>query len=225
LRESDTFHVDLLGREGDTMIWESRKWRLITRIVAMAVATILMFAVAGPASYALQDDTPKHIMVSRQLYDEKGTPVANKYIYVEALPDLAHVVTTGEGSSTHYLIPISGFDHQLFIYTEKGKYLFPFDYTPEAGFLVDSTPIRYDGKVTTLHSQANSDEAFEGLAQHGIYADKETAMVLMQGEEPSNYRPMVPIMPLLALLWAIASIGAWQIWRGRRTRRRPAYAS
>lgn len=207
------------------MIWESRKWRLITRIVAMLVASVLMFVGAGPASYALQDDTPKHITVSRQLYDEKGEPVANKYIYVEALPDLARVVTTGEGSSTRYLIPISGFNHRLFIYTDKGKYLFPFDYTPEEGFLTSSTPIRYFGKVTTLQSQINSDEAFKGLEAQGIYLDKEATMVLVQGEEPSNYRPIVPVMPLLALFWGITLIGAWQIWRGRRTRRRPAYAA
>ena len=93
----------------------------------------------------------KQITLSRQLYDEKGKPVTNRYIYVEALPDLERVVTTGEGSNTRYLIPIIGFDHRLFVYTDKGKYLFPFDYTPETGFLVDSTPIRYFGKVTTLH--------------------------------------------------------------------------
>src|SRR4051812_15577517 len=102
------------------MIWESRKWRLLTRIMAGLVASLLMFAVAGPVSYALQDDTPKSVAVSAQLFDEKGEPVIDKYVYVEALPDLARVVTTGEGDSTHYLIPISGFNHKLFIYTDKG---------------------------------------------------------------------------------------------------------
>ena len=206
------------------MIWESRKWRLVTRIVAVVVASILMFAGAGPASYALQDDTPKQITLSRQLYDEKGKPVTDRYIYVEALPDLERVVTTGEGSNTRYLIPIIGFDHRLFVYTDKGKYLFPFDYTPETGFLVDSTPIRYFGKVTTLQSQVNADEAFEGLAAQGIYLDEAETMVIAQGEEPSNYRPIVPMMPLLAIFWGLALIGAWQVWRGRRTRRRPAFA-
>jgi hypothetical protein len=190
----------------------------------MVVASILMFAGAGPASYALQDDTPKHITVARQLYDEKGKPVTDRYIYEEALPDLSRVVTTGEGGNTRYLIPISGFNRQLFVYTDKGKYLFPFDYTPEAGFLVDSKPIRYFGKVTTLQSQINASEAFEGLAAQGIYLDEETTMVLVQGEEPSNYRPIVPVMPVLAIFWGLALIGAWQIWRGRRTRRRPAFA-
>jgi hypothetical protein len=205
------------------MIWESRKWRLVTRLMALVVASILMFAVAGPVSYALQDDTPKHVMVARQLFDEEGKPVTDRYIYVEALPDLARVVTTGEGNSTHYLIPISGFGNQLFIYTDKGKYLFPFDYTSGDGFLTDSTPIRYFGKVTTLQSQINAGEAFEGLATQGINADKDSTMVLVQGEEPSSYRPMVPVMPALALFWAVTLVGAWQIWRGRRPRRKPAY--
>lgn len=208
------------------MIWESRKWRLVTRILAVLVASILMFAVAGPVSYALQDDTPKAISVSRQLYDEKGKPVVDKYVYVEALPDLARVVTTGEGGSTHYLIPIQGFNHKLFIYTDKGEYLFPFDYTLDGGFQTDSIPIRYYGKVTTLQSQINADEAFEGLAQYGIYLDKATTMVLVQGEEPGDYRPMVPIMPILAVFWAIALFGAWQVWRGRRRpNQRPVFTT
>ncbi len=207
------------------MIWESRKWRLITRILALVTASILMFAVAGPVSYALQDDTPKHITLARQLYDEKGSPVTNRYIYVEAPPDLTHVVATGEGDSTRYLIPISGFNHELFIYTDKGGYLFPFDYTPESGFLTDATPVRYFGKVTTLQSQPNSDQAIEGLAAQGINIDKDNAMVLVQGEEPSDYRPIVPVMPALALFWGATLIGAWQIWRGRRPRRRPTYAA
>jgi hypothetical protein len=206
------------------MIWESRKWRLVTRIVVMLVASILMFAGAGPASYALQDDTPRHITVARQLYDEMGKPVNDRYIYVEALPDLDRVITTGEGGSTRYLIPISGFNHRLYIYTDKGEYLFPFDYTPEAGFLELTSPLRYFGKVTTLTSQVNADEAFEGLAAQGISVDEETTMVVVQGEEPSDYRPIVPIMPLLAIFWGLALIGAWQIWRGRRSRRRPIYA-
>lgn len=208
------------------MIWESRKWRLVTRIIAVLVASILMFAVAGPVSYALQNDTPQPVTVSRQLYDEKGKPVIDKYVYVEALPDLARVVTTGEGGSTHYLIPISGFNHKLFIYTDKGQYLFPFDYTSDGGFLMDSKPIRYFGKVTTLQSQVNADEAFAGLNKMGIYLDKDTTMVLVQGEQPSNYRPIVPVMPALAVCWTLALIGAFQVWRGRRRPvRRPSFMS
>jgi len=190
--------------------------------MAVLVASLLMFAVAGPVSYALQDDTPKSIAVSAQLFDEKGKPVIDKYVYVEALPDLARVVTTGEGDSTRYLIPISGFNHKLFIYTDKGKYLFPFDYTPDGGFLKDNTPIRYFGKVTTLQSQVGADEAFEGLNKHGIYVDKDTTMVLVQGEEPGNYRQIVPVMPALAVFWTLAAFGAFQVWRGRR---RPRYHS
>ena len=86
-------------------------------------------------------------------------------------------------------------------------------------------PIRYYGKVTTLQSQINADEAFEGLAAQGIEIDKDNAMVLVQGEEPSNYRPIVPVMPVLALIWGVTLIGAWQIWRGRKPRRRPAYVT
>lgn len=188
----------------------------------MVVASILMFAMAGPVSYALQDDTPELITNSRQLYDEDGTPLADRFIYVEALPDLERIVTTGEGSSTRYLIPLVGYD-TLVIYTDKPRYLFPFDYTPDGGFLDNPTPIRYVGKVTTLQSQVNAEEAFEGLEAEGMTADKELVMALVQGEEPSTYRPIVPVMPALAVFWGIAFIGAWQVWRGRRPRRRPPY--
>jgi hypothetical protein len=205
------------------MIWESRKWRLITRIFTLLVATVLMLAAAGPVSYALQDDTPMQVTYSRQLYDAKGAPYPDRYIYVQVTPDISNTITTGEGDSTHYWVPTGNFDSQLFIRTDKGRYLFPYDYDADGGFSIGSAPIYYFGKVTTLKSQPDADKAIEALAEHGVTVDKETAMVLIQGEEPSNYRPMVPVMPILAVVWGVMLIGVCQIWLGRRPMRRAPY--
>jgi hypothetical protein len=205
------------------MIWESRKWRLITRVLALLVVSVLMLIFAGPVSYALQDDTPKQIADSGQLYDAKGQPYADRYIYVQVTPDINRAVTTGEGDSTHYWVPTGNFDNDLIIRSDKGRYLFPYDYNAETGFSVDDAPIYYFGKVTTLKSQPDADKAIKALAARGVAVDKETAMVLIQGEAPSNYRPMVPVIPILAVFWGVALMGAWQILRGRRPLRKLPY--
>jgi hypothetical protein len=200
------------------MILESRKWRLLIRILALITTSVLMLAVAGPVSYALQDDTPKDVTVSRQLFDKDGKPLPDSYGYISTVPDINRAIVTGQGDGTHYWIPVQGFDNLLFVRTDKEQYLFPYDQDPTTGFLEQGT-IRYAGKITTLKGQPDADNAVEALAKQGINVDKESAMVLLLGEEPATYRPIVPVMPLLAIFWALAGVGAWQIWRGRRPRR------
>jgi hypothetical protein len=200
------------------MILESRKWRLLIRIVALVLTSVLMLAVAGPVSYALQDDTPKVITVSRQLFDKDGKPLPDSFAHIDTVPDINRAITTGEGDSAHYWIPVQGFDNLLFVRTDKGQYLFPYDQDPVTGFLVGDK-VRYSGKITTVKGQPDADKALKALEAQGISVDKDNAMVLLQGEEPATYRPIVPVMPLLAIFWAVALVGAWQIWRGRRPRR------
>ncbi|MEO8285744.1 MAG: hypothetical protein ABI670_04865 [Chloroflexota bacterium] len=206
------------------MIHESRKWRLLIRILALVMTSVLMLAVAGPVSYALQDDTPKEITSAGQLFDKNGKPLADSFAHVEAVPDINRTVPVGEGSSTHYWIPVRGFDNLLFVRSDKGQYLFPYDYDPETGFAIEGK-VRYSGKITTLKGQPDDDKAIEELQKQGIIVDKESAMVLLQGEAPATYRPIVPVMPLLAIFWALALVGAWQIWRGRRPRRNLAHST
>src|SRR3954454_24068044 len=43
------------------MILQSRKWRLLLRMITLVITSTLMLAFAAPASYALQDDRPKQI--------------------------------------------------------------------------------------------------------------------------------------------------------------------
>src|SRR5438094_5707617 len=75
------------------MILQSRKWRLLLRIITLVVTSVLMLAFAAPASYALQDDTPKLITRADQLFD-KQRPIADSYVYTSAFPDLARILTT-----------------------------------------------------------------------------------------------------------------------------------
>lgn len=177
-----------------------------------------MLAVAGPVSYALQDDTPKNVTIPRQLYDKDGKQLPDSYGYISTVPDIDHAVSVGEGDSTHYWIPVQGFDNLLLVRTDKAQYLFPYDQDPQTGFIAQGT-VRYAGKITTLKGQPDADKALDALAAQGIIVDKENAMVILPGEEPAAYRPIVPVMPLLAIFWALAGIGALQIWRGRRPRR------
>jgi hypothetical protein len=203
------------------MILESRKWRLVLRILALVLTTGMMLAVAGPVSYALQDDTPKQISVPRQLYGPEGEPLTDTYVYLEAVPELDRSVRTGEGDDTRYWLPLKGYAGVLFLRTDEGKYLLPYRYTGEPGSPLYSTG-HFSGKLTTLKGQPDAEKAVDALAAQGIYVDVDTAMVLLQGEEPKAYRPIVPIMPLLALFWVVVLVGAWQIWRGRQRPRRAA---
>jgi hypothetical protein len=203
------------------MILESRKWRLVLRILALLLTTGLMLAVAGPVSYALQDDTPKQITVPRQLYGPEGEPLADSFAYLEAVPELDRSVRTGEKSDTRYWLPLRGYGSTLFVRTDEGKYLLPYRYTGAPGSPPYTTG-RFSGKLTTLKGQPDAEDAAEALAAKGIRVDMDTTMVLLLGEEPKEYRPIVPVMPLLALFWAVALIGAWQIWRGRQRPRRAA---
>ena len=172
------------------MILESRKWRLVLRIVALVLTTGLMLAVAGPVSYALQDDTPRQITFPRQLYGPEGEPLADIFAYLEAVPDLDRSVRTGEDGDTRYWLPLRGYGGTLFVRTEEGKYLLPYRYT---GAL--------DGPLTPAPSPQLT------------YRWADTAAELDERARSTDE-------PLIALFWAVALVGAWQIWRGRQRPRR-----
>lgn len=196
------------------MILHSRKWRLVIRLVTLALTSVLMLAFAGAASYALQDDSPMPLTTPAQLHN-KQKPVTDTYINVTAVPDLAHAFSTQELLGERYWIPLDGYDYQLFVRTESGQYLFPYDYAPEIGFVSESTPILYNGKITPLKGQAGADDLVEQLGEQGVTVDKDKAMVLLLNEAPSAYRPVVPVMPVLAWMWLAAFVGLVQIWRGK----------
>lgn len=196
------------------MILHSRKWRLAIRAVTLVMTSVLMLAFAGAASYALQDDSPSLLTTPAQLHN-KQKPLADTYVNVTAIPDLALASATKELLGEHYWIPLRGYGYQLFVRTDSGQHLFPYDYNPETGFAGASAPILYSGKITPLKTQTGANELVEQLEEQGVVVDKEKAMVLLLNEAPSAYRPVVPVMPVLAWLWLGAFVGLVQIWRGK----------
>jgi hypothetical protein len=201
------------------MILQSRKWRLLLRIVTLAVTSLLMLAFAAPASYALQDDSPKPITRVEQLFD-KQQPIAGSYVYTSALPDLDHMVTTRGIGTTYYWIPLPEFGNKLLVRAEGESFLQA--YYRAADLNLDSGPreANFYGKITALTGQADWERLVARLALEGVKVDKEQTMVLLQGEEPQAYRPMVPVVGLLAAFWALALVGVLRILRGTGPRRK-----
>src|SRR5437870_5294518 len=104
------------------MILQSRRWRLLIRVTVLALASALMLAFAAPASYALQDDTPKPITRAEQLFN-KEKPVEGTYIYTSAMPDLARIVTTHGIGTTYHWIPLPGYGNHLLVRAEGDSFL------------------------------------------------------------------------------------------------------
>ena len=203
------------------MILQSRKWRLLIRVVTLLMTSLVMLAFAGPASYALQDDTPRPVTGPSAL-NSKEKPLANSYANARVLPDTGKAFAVEEVGGTYYWIPVKGYDNKLFIRTKNVAYALPDNYMPG---LTTSKETYYEGKITTLDGQLSSAKVIEELADRGISVEKGEAMVLQQGEKPSTYRPMVPVFPVLAWVWLAAFVGLIQIWRGRQPKRRLSTAS
>jgi hypothetical protein len=193
---------------------------MVIRAITLVVTSVLMLAFAGPVSYALQDDTPRRITGSWQLLDRQN-PIEGSYVNVRGVPDRERIIAIEDGNETYYWIPLKGYDNLLVVRTKDPDYVFPHDAVSPYDI---HQPAHYAGKVTRLKEQVGEDEAEEIIRQlksRGLAADEERLMVLLQGETPGTYRPMVPVMPVLAWLWLAALIGLVQIWRGRRPRYRP----
>ena len=198
------------------MIHQSRKWRMVIRIVALVATSALMLAFAGPVSYALQADTPKLVITQPEQLSNKEKPVSDAFVYVNGLPERSLAVRIDEGIDDYYWVPLQGYGNQLFVRAEDSRYAFPNNIDLHAN---KERPLLYVGKITPLNGRAGSKELIEEMAQRGIEVDKESAMVLLQGEQPSTYRPMVPVIPVLAWIWLAALVGTIQILRGRHPRR------
>ena len=205
------------------MILQSRRWRLVIRAIALLVTSVLLLALAGPVSYALQDDTPKSVWTARQLLDEKGEPLNDRYVDVQAVPDFSRAFTTGEAEARQVWVPLHGYGDNVIMRADHYSYLFAYSYVPHSG--IRAVPnVHFPGKITLLAGQEGADEVVETLASTGVEIDKEKMVVLHQGERPSAYRPIVPVVPVLAWLWGAALLGLFQIWRGRRPKSRLARA-
>jgi hypothetical protein len=198
------------------MIYQSRRWRLLARVVTLSVTSLLMLLFAGPVTYALQSDSPRSVASLGELFD-KEHPIEGSYIDARGVPDLANALSTSELLTTHYWIPVKGYDHLLLIRTDDPQYLFPSDFDPVAGFR-ETAQLRYIGKVVSLKGQLNGNEIVEAFAAQGVKIDRERAVFISQGEIPSSFRTIVPVVPFLAWAWFVALVGLVQLARRRRPR-------
>ena len=117
---------------------------------------------------------------------------------------------------------LPGYNDQLVVRTEGNSFIHAYYRSMDLNMYDAPVPGNFYGKATPLKSQPDANDVVKELAQEGINIDKENTMVLLQGEEPSTYRPMVPVVGILALCWIIALIGLFRILSGRTQRRRPA---
>lgn len=206
------------------MILQSRKWRMLIRTITLVISSVLMLVFAAPASYALQDDTPKPVTRVDQLFS-KEKPLTDSYVHTSAVPDYSHTIVTHDGSTTYYWIPLGGYDNELFVRAEGEDFLRAYKRSVDMDPGNSPKMSSYYGKLTKLDGQAGSETVIKELASQGIQINKDKTMVLLHGEEPRTYRPIVPVWGILALLWGLALVGLVRIWRGRRPRRPRMYAS
>jgi hypothetical protein len=76
--------------------------------------------------------------------------------------------------------------------------------------------LRFTGKVVRLSSAPDY-----GAYKRIVAPDSplpEDAYVLLEGEEPETYRPMVPVVAALLVLWLVVFVGFIRIWQRRRPR-------
>jgi hypothetical protein len=205
------------------MILRSRKWRLLIRTMVLLLAGVLMLVFAAPASYALQDDTPQLITPSTDLHNEMR-PLAETFVYTSDLPDLARIVTTKGIATTYHWIPVPGYGGRLFVRAEGDSFLHAYYRAMDLNMATGPRPANFYGKITPVKSQADAQEAIDALAARGIEVDKETAMVILQGEMPRSFRPMVPVWGMLALFWLFALVGLLRILSGQTQRRQGRYS-
>ncbi|HEX6607966.1 MAG TPA: hypothetical protein VF276_13745 [Chloroflexia bacterium] len=200
------------------MILESRKWRLILRGLVLLVTTALILGFSGPASYALQDDTP-HAIYGRQSLSKQS--LDGRFAVLRAQAELDHAVALHRDGQTMYWVPVRG-------YTDKEGSIKLF-------ILTDDVPSEI-GTPATGDSGAVDADAFVGrlvrFAAAPYAADAEKVLitalndpvgpdtyVLIQGEAPKAYRPMVPLMGGLGVIWFLSLVSFTRAWR-RSPRRR-----
>ena len=186
------------------MVIESRKWRLLLPAFVLVVTGALIVGFAGSAVYALQKAEPAPILSAAQLAD--GT-YDGRYATVEGTPDLSRSVTVRQGDVTTHWVRLVEYGDGLYVTT-----------TDSAWQVATGDRVRrFTGKLGRLTAATDYNE-FKRLADlpHPLPDD---AYVLVEGEEPDTYRPMLPLMGALLLLWALTLWGFIRIWRHRGPRR------
>jgi hypothetical protein len=186
------------------MVIESRKWRLLLPAFVLLVTGALIVGFAGSAVYALQKAEPAPILSAAQLAD--GT-YDGRYATVEGTPDLARSVTVRQGDVTTYWVWLAEYGDGLYVTTTDSAWQ----------VATGDRMRRFTGKLGRLTSAADYSE-FKRVADLPQPLP-DVAYVLVEGEEPDTYRPMLPLMGALLILWGLTLWGFIRIWRHRGPRR------
>jgi hypothetical protein len=194
------------------MIIESRKWRLILQGLALLVTTGLILGFSGPASYALQDDTPHAIYGPRAL---SKNSLDGRFAVLRAQADLSRAVALHRDGHTSYWVPVRGYTDAagaitLFILTDDVRE----SATPGAGA---DTP--FVGRLVRFTDAPHAGDAAKVLDDALSDPVAPDTYVLIEGEAPQAYRPVVPLVGGLGLIWFLSLVSFTRAWR-RAPRRR-----
>jgi hypothetical protein len=185
------------------MVIESRKWRLLVPAFVLIVTGTLIVGFGGSAIYALQKAEPAPILSAAQLV---GGAYDGRYATVEGVPDPARSVTVRQGDVTTYWVRLVEYGDGLYVTT-----------TDSAWQVATGDRVRrFTGKLGRLTSAADYAE-FKRVA--GLpHPPPDDAYVLVEGEQPDTYRPMVPVVVGLVILWGLVFWGFIRVWRHRGPR-------
>ena len=200
------------------MILESRKWRLILRGLVLLVTTALILGFSGPASYALQDDTP-HAIYGRQSLSKQS--LDGRFAVLRAQAELDHAVALHRDGQTMYWVPVRGYTDKegsikLFILTDDVPATTG---TPAPGSDSGSDGGAFVGRIVRFAAAPYAADAEKVLITALNDPVAPDTYVLIQGEAPKAYRPMVPLMGGLGVVWFLSLVPFTRAWR-RSLRRR-----
>jgi hypothetical protein len=198
------------------MILESRKWRLILRALVLLVTTALILGFSGLTSYALQDDTP-HAIYGRQSLSKQS--LDGRFAVLRAQAELDHAVALHRDGQTMYWVPVRGYTDKegsikLFILTDdvpSATSTPSLDSAPDGG--------AYVGRLVRFAAAPYAADAEKVLITALNDPVGPDTYVLIQGEAPKAYRPMVPLMGGLGVIWFLSLVSFTRAWR-RSPRRR-----
>jgi hypothetical protein len=198
------------------MILESRKWRLILRGLVLLVTTALILGFSGPTSYALQDDTP-HAIYGRQSLSKQS--LDGRFAVLRAQAELDHAVALHRDGQTMYWVPVRG-------YTDKEGSIKLFIVTDDVPAATGTPPSdgasdggAYVGRIVRFAAAPYAADAEKVLITALNDPVGPDTFVLIQGEAPKAYRPMVPLMGGLGVIWFLSLVSFTRAWR-RSPRRR-----
>lgn len=193
------------------MILEIRKWRLIFPGLAVIVTTLLILGFSGPVSYALQDDTPHPIYGPRGLDKNR---LDGRFGVLRAQTGLDRAVALHRDGRTSYWVPVRG-------YTDKEGGITLFVLTDDIhGPNSSGNNPTFDGRLVRFDEAPHAADAEKAINAALNDAIAPNTYVLIEGDAPKTYRPMVPLVGGLGLIWFLSLVSFTRVWRGTPRRRR-----